>query len=86
MMRGSPAVVVIRPNVPALKFRLGRPQLKLLSRLNTSTRNSRFCVDAIGTSLDTARSIFQNPGPLMLLRSCVPNVPFAGCAKAARSR
>src|SRR6185436_463823 len=83
MMRGSPADVVMRPNVPAVKFRLGLPQLKLFSRLNTSTRSSMFCVDANGTSLETARSIFQNPGPLTLLRSWLPNAPLAGCANAA---
>ena len=68
-MRGSPAVVVIRPKVFALKFRLGLPQLKVFNRLNASTRSSRFCVDPSDTSLDTARSIFQNPGPLMLVRA-----------------
>ena len=41
MMRGSPAVVVIRPKVFALKFRLGLPQLKLLNRLNASQREIR---------------------------------------------
>ena len=47
-----PAIDVMRPNVPALKFVSGLPQLNVLSRLNTSTRSSRFCVDANETRRD----------------------------------
>src|ERR1043166_6289211 len=38
------------------------------------------------SSLDSARSIFQNAGPVRLLRMKLPNVPEAGCSKAARFR
>jgi hypothetical protein len=31
MMRGSPVMVVIRPNVPDPKLAFGRPQLKVLN-------------------------------------------------------
>src|ERR1044071_3398236 len=86
MMRGSPVIVVIRPKVPVAKLLFGRPQLKVLNRLNTSSRNSIVRVAAKDTRRDSARSTLWNPGPLMLLRALVPNFPAAGCAKAAGFR
>src|SRR5688572_27387608 len=66
MMRGSPVCVVIRPNVPASRLVAGLPQLKLLRRLNTSTRSSSVRWVAMETSRDSARLTVQNPGPSIL--------------------
>ena len=84
MMRGSPAWVVMRPNVPALKFAAGLPQLKWFNRLNDSRRSSSRCVAPTATSRESARSMFQKSGPTAALRSRSPSVPGAGCANAAR--
>ena len=75
MIRGSPVIVVIRPNVPVAKLLFGSPQLKVLNRLNTSSRNSIVRIAAKDTRRDSARSTLWKPGPLMLLRAVVPNPP-----------
>src|SRR5215213_9209900 len=80
------AAVVIRPKVPASRFVFGLPQLKLLNRLNTSTRNSSDRAEAIGTRRDSARSTVQKPGPWMLKALWLPSVPGAGYANAAGFR
>ena len=59
MMRGSPACVVMRPNVPALKFTWRVPQLKWLKRLNASRRSSSLCVAGHREQPDMARLTFQ---------------------------
>ena len=59
-MRGSPVSDVIRPNVPDAKLVFGKPQLKVLNRLNTSSRSSIFLVAAKDTRRDSAKSAFQS--------------------------
>jgi len=86
MMRGSPVIVVIRPNVPAEKLLFGNPQLKVLNRLNTSSRSAIVRVAAKDTRRDSTRSTLWKPGPLMLLRALAPNPPGAGCANVAGLR
>jgi hypothetical protein len=46
---------------------VGSPQLKLLNRLNASTRNSSVRVLSSRNTRAIAVSTFQKPGPLMLL-------------------
>src|SRR5690349_24753582 len=83
-MRGSPLIDRMRPNVDDNRFEFGVPQLKWFVTLNASRRSSTFCVLESGTTLVSARSIFQNAGPVRLLRTKLPNVPESGCANAAR--
>ena len=55
----------------------------MLNRLNASTRSSTRRLAPSDTTLDSAASTVQNPGPLTLLRRKFPNVPGAGSSNAA---
>ena len=66
---GGVACDVMRPNVPVRKLVCGLPQLKWFVRLNASRRSSRVCPPPTARSLETARSMFHIPGPLILLRT-----------------
>ena len=82
-MRGAPACVVMRPNVPALKLLAGFPQLKVLSKLNVSNRSSTRCVPT-SMSFESAMSTCQNDGPTARFRLASPSSPRGASAKAAR--
>jgi hypothetical protein len=82
-MRGVPAMDVMRPNAGELKFTSGTPRLNVLNRLNASTRSATRWVAPSETTLDSAASTVQNPGPLTLLRRKLPKVPGAGTSNAA---
>src|SRR6267142_5914340 len=92
MIRGNPACVVTRPNVPELRLAChppavsslpGTPQLNVLNRLNASRRSSRLRVDRRPSWRDTARSTVQYFGPTSEFLMKLPYVPGAGCANAA---
>ena len=68
MIRGSPANVVIRPNVPAVRSIRIAP-VEVVEEIERLDAELQAVLDATGTSLDNARSTFQKLGPLMLLRS-----------------
>src|SRR6185503_19954076 len=91
MTRGVPAIDVIRPNAPELKFvcvlsafiNVGGPQLNVFNRLNVSTRSSTVRPVPNVTRRDNAASIDRKPGARTLLRRKFPSVPGAGSANAA---
>src|SRR3954454_5597240 len=61
----------------------GIGRLTRLKRLNISARNCRLTRSVIAVFFTAAKSTSANPGPRNVLRPRLPNVPEAGCAKAA---
>ena len=68
MIRGAPAIVVMRPNAPELKFAItppafseepGMPQLKLLNKLNAYKRSSSVCIPTTPSCREIAMSTLQ---------------------------
>jgi hypothetical protein len=87
MMRGVAAMLVIRPNVPALKFTVGIAPVEVVEQIEHLEAQSPRSAWTQTASASTAPGhAFQKFGPRMLLRSCVPNAPLAGCRKRARFR
>src|SRR5688572_8782827 len=82
-MRGVPAMDVTRPNADELRFTSGTSQLTVLNRLNASTRSATRRLAPSETTLASAASTVQNPGPRTLLRRTFPNVPGAGSSNAS---
>jgi hypothetical protein len=60
---------------------VGFPQLKVLNRLNVSSRSSSRCVPTTDTSFEIARSICQNAGPTA---SCASHSPGCPAPRAQR--
>src|SRR5437762_7720936 len=81
----------MRPNAPELKLvcvrsafiSVGGAQLNVFSRLNVSTRSSRFRLAPNPTRREIATSSVRKPGARTLLRLKLPSVPGAGSANAA---
>src|SRR5436190_8339128 len=75
MMRGPPAVLVIRPKfaLPSVTFGLAR--LTLLKTLNDSMRTSTRRPLPTSTLRDSARSTVQNPGPRRNPFDVLPHEP-----------
>src|ERR1700730_5420624 len=92
-MRGSCELVICpkvgvprvrpRPDAPACKLGNEIPGRMLLVTLKASARNSSAPRSRMRNSLENAVSNCQNPGPGILLRPVVLNVPKAGEVKAA---
>src|SRR5215510_3079186 len=77
---------VICPNVAELRATLGLPHSNQLNALNASALTSICFEPPTLNDRVSAMSRFLNPGPRTLLRTALPNVPAAGCAKALGSR
>ena len=75
MIRGAPAIAVIRPNVPALKFVDGIAPVEGVEQIERLHSELQAMASQRERALDTARSTVQNPGPL----NAVPLI-IAQCA------
>ena len=65
-MRGALTVLEMTPNEEAAeRFDPGLAKFVWLNRLKNSARNCSFAGSLITKSFDRAKSVFQNPGPVM---------------------
>src|SRR5437762_11553183 len=83
MMRAEPRTDdVICPNVAELRATLGLPHSNQLNALKASALTSICFEPPTLNERVNAMSRFLNPGPRTILRTELPSVPAAGCAKA----
>src|SRR5262245_52874852 len=83
MSRLELSLLVIRPNVVLVGSVDGLFRLAWFKKLKISALNWNDCRPATATFLNTAMSHWYWPGPYMLLRGELPNVPADGLAYAA---
>ena len=72
------SLLVTRPNVELVGSVDGLFRFAWFRKLNISALNCTACEPLIVTFLNSAMSHWYWPGPYMLLRGALPNVPFAG--------
>src|SRR6185436_19225812 len=73
---------VIRPKVALLRLTPGLPGMNQLSALNASTGASNLWLLGSANCRTSDKSSTLKPGPSYALRTELPYVPNAGCAKA----
>ena len=91
MRRGVPVptaplfnTLVMRPKLEAAEILdAGLAKIGWFKRLNASARNFTLAFPPMEVTFSIAQSVSQYPGPRATLRPKLPQVPFAGTAKAA---
>src|SRR6516162_7607245 len=76
-------LLVTRPNEALVGLALAPPQLGWFTTSNNSVLSWSRLFSVTGKFLRIPRSHSQKPGLVRVFRGCTPNVPGAGCEKAA---